>query len=91
MADQARYAQMYDEHAPPRPGIEEAIMGVLGKTDEAMKPHVLIQRMIQQGFQETGVRESLWALLDRGYIHLAWDYTLEAHPERISPAPVDLL
>jgi len=89
MTDQARYAQRHDEHAPPNTKTEKTIMRILKQ--QTMKPRDLVEEMIRRGFKELDARASIWALLDRGYLHLTWDRLLEAHPERISPAPTDLV
>jgi hypothetical protein len=81
---------MYDEHQPPKPGVEEAIMGELGESEEHL-PDKFIMTLIGQGFPDSDIRKGIWSLIDRGYLELTFDPKFKGHPQPISPAPVDLL
>ena len=87
---EARNARMYDEHQPPRPGIEEEIMNAL-KTKDTMSPKELLDSVKERKLPDSTVRERIWSLIDRGYIELTRDRQLKGHTEPINPAPVDFV
>lgn len=87
--DEGRDARMYDEHAPPRPGIETDLMKQLSKSPKPRKPDEFIQEMQGLGYPESDVRMAIWLLVDRGYIEFTSDWNLRGRKNPLSPAPVD--
>jgi hypothetical protein len=80
---------MYDEHFPPREGMEKTIMDALG--DKEIPASVFIKSLEKKGHNPSDVRDGILPLLDRGFLELTRDYKLKGHSEPICPAPCDLL
>jgi len=80
--------RMYDEHRPPREGMEKTIMDTLGE-EEALAVD-FIKSLESKGHNPSEVREGIWDLLYQGFLELTMDRKLIGHKEPIYPAPIDL-